>query len=137
MDNGTGKTGSSIVTLEPYSSPNKSNRGNKPQSKKKETEVNIGKKEKFRKMEIIPGVYEIVNYEKFLILEFEGGRHENVNVFKANREIIKVCGSSPKIRPQGDGSLLIETLSPEQSQKLKSISTLDGHKVKWFFSPCF
>ena len=92
---------------------------------------------KFRKMEILPGQYEIVNYEKFLILEVENGRHEQLNIFKANREIIEICGDQPKILPQGDGSLLIETSSPVQSQKLKEMLTLDGHNVNCFSHPTF
>ena len=72
-----------------------------------------------------------------MILEIENGKLENINVFKANREIIQICGSQPKILPQGDGSLLIETTSPEQSEKLKLIGTLDGHTVKCFSHPVF
>ena len=126
LDHGTGNIGSNIVTLEPFSTPVRSETKKVLEEKKKER-VENDKKMKFRKMEILPGQYEIVNYEKFLILEVENGRHEQLNIFKANREIIEICGDQPKILPQADGSLLIETSSPEQSQKLKQILTLDGH----------
>ena len=72
-----------------------------------------------------------------MILEFEEGQSKNVNVFQANREILEICGSQPKIRPQGNGSLLIETSSPEQSQKLKQMTTLDGIAIKCFSHPIF
>ena len=136
-DNGTDNSGSSIVTLEPYTSLNKGKGGAKSKNQIRNPVGNVDKREKFKKMEIIPGVYEIVNYDKFLILEFEEGRHETVNVFKANREIIALCGGQPKIRPQGNGSLLIETSSPEQSEKLQTIKILDGHQVKCISHPVF
>ena len=136
MDLGTGISGSNIMTLEPYLAHVNS----EPKSvleKKKERVENDNKKVKYRKMEILPGHYEVVNYEKFLILEVDNGRHENLNIFKANREIIQICGGQPKILLQGDGSLLIETSSPVQSQKLKDIKLLDGHNVKCVSHPFF
>ena len=69
VDNAAGKSGSSIVTLEPYSSPEKTG-GRKSQFGKQSRLGNGSRNEKFRKLEILPGVYEIVNYEKFLIIEF-------------------------------------------------------------------
>ena len=136
MDLGNGKSGSNIATLEPYSAYLDS-KSKKVQEKKKDRVENNDRKVKYRRMEILPGHYEVVNYEKFLILEVENGRHENLNIFKANREIIQVCGGQPKILPQGDGSLLVETSSPEQSKKLQEIKSLDGHNVKCFSHPIF
>merc|ERR1712228_1060716 len=101
-DDGSGNPSSSVMTLEPYSFYDK-------RTKNLERKKENVKLEKFRKMEVLPGLYEIVNYEKFLILQFENGRHENLNIFRANREIIRICGSQPKISQQGNGSLLIET----------------------------
>ena len=135
LDNGTGNFGSNIVTLEPYSSLIRDGPKKSPEKRnKKGGNFNINER---KKMEILPGVYEIVNYEKFFILEIENVTVQNINVFKANREIVAVCGGQPKILPQGNGSLLIETSSPEQSEKLKKISKLVGNNVKCFPHPVF
>ncbi|XP_068225630.1 uncharacterized protein [Palaemon carinicauda] len=129
-------SGSNIVTLEPYLCHVKNDHKNLLE-KKREKVRSDDRTEKYRKAEILPGHYEVVNYDKFFILEFENGRHEHVNVFKANREIVNKCGGQPKILPQGNGSLLIETLSPIQSERLKVLSILDGHNVKCFSHPIF
>ena len=119
---------SNIVTLEPYSSPSLNRDGNI--GKKKLKNVN-------QMMQIVPGVYELVSYNKFLLLEIEDNRIENVNVFKAHREIVKLCGSQPKIRPQGDGRLLIEVSSPEQSTNLLSLNKFLGLNARVFPHPIY
>ena len=119
---------STIVTLEPYTS-------------KSLSEVDKSVKKKVnnvaQKMQIAPGVYELVSYNKFLLLEIENNIIENINVFKAHREIVQICGTPPKIRPQGDERLLIEVSSPEQSENLMSMNRFLGHNVKVFPHPTY
>ncbi|XP_068235568.1 uncharacterized protein [Palaemon carinicauda] len=57
--------------------------------------------------------------------------------FKANRGIVTTCGGQPKILHQGNGRLLIETLSQIQCERLKTLTTLDGHTVKCTSLPTF
>ena len=60
-----------------------------------------------------------------------------VNCFKANKEIINICGNSPKVRPQGDGSLVIEISSPDESERLLKVTKLHGHKVSCIPHPTY
>ena len=62
---------------------------------------------------------------------------ENLNIFKAYREIVRICGSQPKIRPQGDGRLLLEVSSLEQSANLLSMTRFLGHNVRVFPHPIY
>ncbi|XP_068225150.1 uncharacterized protein [Palaemon carinicauda] len=55
----------------------------------------------------------------------------------ANREIVAICGGQPKTLPHGNGSLLIETLSSIQGEKLKTFTTLDGQSVECVSHPTF
>ncbi|XP_068217683.1 uncharacterized protein [Palaemon carinicauda] len=128
-------SGSNIVTLEPYI--RYENNDKKTLEKKRESVRNDDSTQRYRKIEVLPGHNEVVNYEHFFILEFENGRNERLNVFKANREIVNLCGGQPKSLPQGNGSLLIETLSPLQGERLKTLATLDGHCVKCISHPTF
>ena len=47
------------------------------------------------------------------------------------------CSKEPKIRFQGDGSLLIEVSSPEESERLMKMSKLVGLNVKCIPHPTF
>ena len=134
MDLDTETQGSNIATMEPYTSPVST-------GKKKIVNVkNYAKNEnsnKNGKMQILPGVYELVSYSKYLIIHFEDGKCENVNVFKGNREIVNCCGGQPKIRSQMDGNLSIEVYSLEQSEKLMKMTQLVGRKVSVIPHPIF
>ena len=125
-------SGSSIATLEPYSSPVLGN----PEKRLKLREKRNEKVNKREMIQILPGVFELISYDKFLVIEFEN-LVGNVNPFKANKEIMSICGKEPKIRTQGDGSLLIEVTSPEESGKLMKMTKLVGHNVKCIPHPTF
>ena len=86
-------------------------------------------------MQVMPGVYELISYNKYLILEVENNIIENLNIFKAYRKIVHICGSQPKIRSQGDGRLLLEVSSLEQSANLLSMTRFLGHNVRVFPLP--
>ena len=129
MDLDKRNLGSSIATLEPYSSPIR----NKNVSMRKP----LRRTETLNKIQILPGLYELVSYNKFLILRIDSEEHVKINVFKGNREIAQHCGSEPKILPQGDGSLLIEASSPEQSEALLKMTKLTGIKVQCYPHPTF
>ena len=92
------------------------------------TKGKSGSSRKVNVIQILPGKYEIVSYNKFLVLRFDDLTRP-VNPFKANKEIINICGNSPKIRPQGDGSLVIEVSSPDESERLLKVTKVHGHKV--------
>ncbi|XP_068243568.1 uncharacterized protein [Palaemon carinicauda] len=94
MDLGTdsSNSGSNIVTVEPY--PRHMKNDKKTLQKKRERMRNDDRTEKYRKVEVLPGHYEVVNYEKFFIFEFENARHERLNVYKANREIVAIRSPS-------------------------------------------
>ena len=132
----TGNTqGSNIITMEPFTSPTtdrtkKIPKGREQRNKRENMNMN-------KMMQILPGVYELVSFNKFLVLQFEDGKNENVNVFKGNREIMNCCGGQPKIRSQMDGSLLIEVISQEQSEKLMKMTELVGRKVSCIPHPTF
>lgn len=128
MDTSTSK----IVTLEPFSSPVLGN----PQKRLKLKERTNEKVNKSGRMQILPGIFELVSYNKFLLLQFEN-LIGNINPFKAYKEIACLCGREPKIRSQGDGSLLIEASSPEESEKLMKMTKLVGNDVKCLPHPIF
>ena len=133
MDLDMAKTtpGSSIVTMEPFSSPVRDNPEKHFKVKEKKS-ANLDKK----MMQVLPGVYELVSYNKFLILQFEN-LVGNINPFKANKELVSICGKEPKIRSQGDGSLLIEASSLDESEKLLKTTKLVGHDMKCIPHPTF
>ena len=132
MDMGSDKPGSSIATLEPFSSPVMER--NKNPSKLRSRNVNATKRDE-RMMQILPGIYELVSYNKFLVLRLEDDSFQNISPFKANRDIVNACGSEPKIRPQDDGTLLVEVSSLEQSEKMLKIGSIVGRRVTCFPHP--
>ena len=125
-------SGSNIVTLEPYSSPILDKREKRSKLKDRRHE-NVDKRQM---MQILPGVYELISYDKFLLLQIEN-LVGNINPFKACKEIVSICGKEPKIRSLGDGNLLVEVSSPEESDKLMKITKLVGHDVKCTPHPTF
>ncbi|XP_064077897.1 uncharacterized protein LOC135195554 [Macrobrachium nipponense] len=131
MDLAMDNSGSNIVTMEPFSSPVLERKKN---AKVNSRNLNIQNNKK-GKMEILPGMYELVSYNKFIVLRLEDDVLQNISVFKASREINNVCNSVPKIRPQNDGTLLVKVSSPEQSEKLLKMNTLVGQKVTCFPHP--
>ena len=132
MDLDTDKSGSNVVTLEPFSSPVMERR--KKPTREKSNNVNMQNNDK-RMMHILPGIYELVSYNKYLIIQLENDAFQNISPFKANRDIVNACGSEPKIRPQDDGTLLVEVSSPEQSEKLLKMSSIAGRRVTCFPHP--
>ena len=52
----------------------------------------------------------------------------DLDIFDVHRAVIKVCGREPKVS-QMDGSLLVEVSSPEESARLKAISSVPGTQV--------
>ena len=123
-----------VATLNPYTFPDLD------QSKKDPSGISLkgksGSSRKANMIQIFPGKYEIVSYNKFLVLRFDDLTRP-VNPFEANKEIINICGNSPKIRPQGDGSLVIEVSSPDESERLLKVTKLQGHKVSCIPHPTY
>ena len=123
-----------VATLDPYTFPDLD------QSKKDQSGISLkgksGNSRKGNMIQIFPGKYEIVSYNKFLLLRFDDLTRP-VNPFKANKEIINICGNSPKIRPQGDGSLVIEVSSPDESERLLKVTKVHGHKVSCIPHPTY
>ena len=125
---------SNVATLNPYTFPGMD------QSKKDPSGISLkgksGSSRKGNMIQIFPGKYDIVSYNKFLVLRFHD-LIRPVNPFKANKEIINICGNSPKICPQGDGSLVIEVSSPDESERLLKVTKLHGHKVSCIPHPTY
>lgn len=119
---------SSVATLEPYLPSS----GTSGVSRRKPSGSRIGNSvSEFSRVEVLPGVFESNSYEKFLTIELDGERKiEDLDIFDVHDEIIKCCGREPKIAFQTGGSLLIETVSPEESKKLQSLRSLSGLTAK-------
>ena len=110
----TGHSQSNVVTLMPFSPPAFSVR-----QRKKRT--NVSNIEKNSMYERLPGLYEPAAYSKFLTLDFKDKKLDDVDIFELNREITECIKTQPKISPQGDGALVIEVSSPEESEKLQKL----------------
>ena len=121
---------STIATFALFSSPVLSNL-ERHRNLNERRNVNVNKR---GKIQILPGIFELVSYNKFLLLQFEN-LIGYINPFKASKEIKSLCGE-PKIRSQGDGSLLIEA-SSEESEKLMKMTKLVGNNVKCIPHPIF
>ena len=86
-------------------------------SKKKIKYTRNGTSDKndFSRIEVLPGIFECNSYEKYLTVELDSDRKiEESYIFDVHEEIVKCCGREPKIALHNDGSLLIETSSPEE-----------------------
>ena len=76
-------------------------------------------------VETLPGLFETVNYETFLVIRLsDGSSFRDLNCFHVTRDLVKICGSTPKITPQGDGSLMIIARSAAESDKIKTMKSL-------------
>ena len=113
--------GSGLATLEPYiPDPLPQRKGN---NRKGNNVV--------RGYEVMPGVFEPTNYDRFLSLKFDDDkRAQDLDMFNIEKEIVNACGREPNILFQHDGSLLIEVSSLEESLKLQALNTLDGTSTK-------
>ena len=82
---------SNVATWNPYTFPDLD------QSKKDPSGISLkgksGSSRKGNMIQIFPGKYDIVSYNKFLVLRFDDLTRP-VNPFKANKEIINICGNS-------------------------------------------
>ena len=76
---------------------------------------------------IMPGMFVPDSYDKFLTLDLE---YPPDSIFDIHRDIVKCCGRKPKISTQSNGRLLVEVNSPEESSKLKTVSSLGGVSVR-------
>ena len=128
MDNSS----SNISTFAPFSSPIL-NIPERHHNLNERRNVNVNKR---GKIHIFPGIFELVSYNKYVLLQFEN-LIRYINPFKASKEIKSLCGREPKIRSQGDGSLLIEASSPEEREKLIKMTKLVGNNVKCIPHPIF
>ena len=113
--------GSSLVTLKPFVAD--------PLPQRRRKNVRVRNRENER--EIIPGVFEPVNYNKFLTLKFDQDkRAQDLDMFTIEKQIANACGREPNITFQSDGSLLIEATTPEESLKLQGLDLIDGITAK-------
>ena len=116
MDLSMENSGSSIVTMEPFNIPNRRLHS------RRNFKINNASK-----TEILPGVMECNAFEKYLVVKLEDERTmRDLDMFDVHDEILKCCGREPKMSYQGDGTLLIESSSPEESRKLQSLSSIKG-----------
>lgn len=81
-------------------------------------------------VEVLPGLFESVSYDKYITVKSLDGRSVNdLDIFEVHRELVKTCGREPKMLPQGDGSLLVEVSSPEESERLRALTSVPGAAV--------
>ena len=80
-------------------------------------------------IEILPGLFEPTSYNRYLTLKFDDKRVEDSDMFTICKEITTICGREPKMSFQNDGNLLIEVISPEESEKLQSLELITGIKA--------
>ena len=82
-------------------------------------------------VETLPGIFAKDTYRKFLVLKRkDGSSFRELNAFHVMRDIVRVCGSSPRIVPQADGSLLVEARDEEESKRVESIECLASVDVE-------
>ena len=79
--------------------------------------------------EVLPGLFEPTSYSRYLTLKFDNQRAEDSDMFKICREITTICGREPKMLFQNYGSVLIEVVSPDESEKLQSLEIITGIKA--------
>ena len=85
------------------------------------------------RLEILPGVFEALDYSKFLVVKLDDEkRFQDMDMFEVNEEIASICEREPNIVRQSDGSLLIEVTSLEESKKLQSLTLLSGSSARCF-----
>ena len=119
---------SEVVTFEPYTAvvtpPKPLSQRNRRKGNSKNTS----------ETETLPGLFEPLEiYEKYLAFKLEEDkRAQELDMFEVNRDIIKVRGREPYIMVQGDGTILVETASAEESKKLQALSHLNGSMTKCY-----
>ena len=120
---------SGVATLEPYLPA--SGTSGVPRRKSNYTRNGNSNKNDFSRIEVLPGIFECNSYEKYLTIELDSDRKaEELDIVDVHEEIVKCCGREPKIVLQNDGSLLVETSSPEESKKLLTLKSVSGLKAK-------
>lgn len=84
-----------------------------------------------KSQEMLEELFTNRDYKKFHVIKRnDDGSMENIHIFRANNKIVEVLGGQPKrISIQRDGSMLVEVDSPEQCDKIKLITKLDGQDV--------
>ena len=81
-------------------------------------------------VEILPGLFESTCFDKYLALSLgDDLSFQDTDIFDMHRDIVKSIGREPKISFQADGTLLIEAISPEESEKIKKFNKIRGYKV--------
>ena len=81
-------------------------------------------------VEILPGLFESTCFDKYLVLSLgDDLSFQDTDIFDMRRDIVKSIGREPKISFQADGTLLIEAISPEESEKMKKLNKIQGYKV--------
>ena len=75
---------------------------------------------------MLPGYYVNNSYDKYLNYTLENSNVSEVDIFELYRSIVSCIGREPKITSQGNGSLLIEAQSPEESEKLQKLTSFQG-----------
>ena len=74
--------------------------------------------------------FQAIYYEQFLVIKsLDGVSIMDLDIFDVHRTLIKACGREPKVSSQRDGSLLVEVSSPEESARLRAISSVPGTQV--------
>ena len=113
---------SSLATLEPYVSYPLPQRNNQRARKVVSKVINNASG-----LEIMPGVFEDQSYDKYLTINMP--RDQVNDIFDVQRDIISCCGRKPKIYSQGNGRLMVEAASREESTKLLALSSLGGKEA--------
>ena len=73
-------------------------------------------------VEILPGLFESTCFDKYLVLSLgDDLSFQDTDIFDMHRDIVKSIGREPKISFQSDGTVLIEAISPEESEKNQEI----------------
>ena len=111
---------SGVVTLEPYVP--------KPLPQRNNRRLKRNDLCKNKESEILPGVFEDYSYDRYLTIELP--KDQDKDIFAVYKDIVQCCGRKPVIYPQGNGRLMIETASPDESARLLSITSLGGSEAK-------
>ena len=124
IDAKTTSKGPSVLTLEPFSSHVRPSRHS---YQRKHKEKQIGQTTQH---EILPGIFEPVQFRQFLMMRFDNKRIQDLDLFNVYKEIVLRCERKPKLTPQNDGGLLVEVSSLKDSETILSLSVLDGVETK-------
>ena len=64
-----------------------------------------------------------------VVKSLNGKSITDLDIFDVHRTLVKVCGREPKVIPQGDGSIVVVVSSPEESSRLRSLTSVPGAEV--------